>query len=368
MTTRDFGRGPVGDPAVGYATHAEETELTSTFGATRRSSHRPPGTIDGWAGPSATTSAYGTLQREERKMGDDIDRRGDLPLGLTLDTQAGLEDFWAIWDKSYEQVSDEAIRRLADDREFGPIIQSTSAEELQAQDRESRDRIRRAVMDGEWDEYVQNLRSQGAMYAQMGISFSSWFRVLNVFRPILTGLLLDAFGDMPSRFRAAMDAMGALIDGAMALVGEEYLDAKERIIAEQQEAIREFSTPVLQINDELLLLPLVGVIDSHRARQMTDQVLQAIRVNRGKVIVIDITGVPAVDSMVANHLVQLVEASRLLGARAILTGLSGEVAQTLVRIGVDLANVQTCGNLADGVTEAYRRLGYPTARETSEPR
>jgi rsbT co-antagonist protein RsbR len=114
--------------------------------------------------------------------------------------------------------------------------------------------------------------------------------------------------------------------------------------------------------DGLLLLPVVGVIDSHRARQMTDQLLQAIHRHRAKVVVIDITGVAAVDSMVANHLIQAVEASRLLGATAIVTGLSADVAQTVVKIGVDLGRLRTVGDLQGGLSEAMRHVGFRLQR------
>src|SRR5207248_5701002 len=101
-----------------------------------------------------------------------------------------------------------------------------------------------------------------------------------------------------------------------------------------QEAIRELSTPVLQVRERLLILPIIGVIDTQRARQLTEQLLRSIRANRAKVVVIDITGVPVVDTPVANHLVQTVEASRLMGATVIITGLSAEIARTLVTLGV----------------------------------
>lgn len=282
--------------------------------------------------------------------------RGQMALGFTPDDRQGLEDFWNVYDAHFDEISDEARTHLADDPEFGPLMKSMTEEQTEAQNRESRDKLSRAILQGEWDPYLAYLRDQGSTYAQMGISFAGWFRVLNVFRPRITQLLVETFAETPGRFRGAVDAMDKFLDGAMALIGEEYLSAKERIIGEQQVAIRELSTPVLQIRDGLLLLPLVGVIDSSRARQMTDQLLQAIRANRAKVIVVDITGVPAVDSMVANHLVQVVEAARLLGARAILTGLSAEVAQTLVRIGVDLGKVQTTGNLQDGIDQANKVL------------
>jgi rsbT co-antagonist protein RsbR len=137
-----------------------------------------------------------------------------------------------------------------------------------------------------------------------------------------------------------------------------FVQERERIIREQQEAIRELSTPVLQVRERLLILPIIGAIDPQRARQLTEQLLRAIRTNRAKVVVIDITGVAALNSVVASHLVQTVEASRLLGAMVIVTGLSPEIAQTLVTIGVDLGKMHTVGDLQGGIEEAERLLGY----------
>jgi rsbT co-antagonist protein RsbR len=137
-----------------------------------------------------------------------------------------------------------------------------------------------------------------------------------------------------------------------------FVQERERTIREQQEAIRELSTPVLPVRERLLILPIIGVIDPQRARQLTEQLLRGIRTNRARVVVIDITGVAAMDSHVANHLVLTVEASRLLGATVIVTGLSPEIAQTLVNIGVDLGKMNTVGDLQGGIEEAERLLGY----------
>jgi len=141
---------------------------------------------------------------------------------------------------------------------------------------------------------------------------------------------------------------------------------RERIIRQQQEAIRELSTPVLQVRERLLILPIIGVIDSQRARQLTEQLLRGIRNNRAKVVVVDITGVPTIDSVVANHLVQTVEASRLMGASVIITGLSSEIAQTLVTIGVNLSKMNAVGDLQGGIEEAERLLGYKVMMAVGE--
>src|SRR5467141_2311317 len=149
-----------------------------------------------------------------------------------------------------------------------------------------------------------------------------------------------------------------------------FVQERERVIREQQEAIRVLSTPVLQVRERLLILPIIGVIDPQRARQLTEQLLRGIRTNRAKVVVIDITGVAAMDLTVANNLVQTVEAARLLGAIVIITGLSPEIAQTLVTMGVDLGKMNTVGDLQGGIEEAERLLGYKvvlTKEATEEP-
>jgi anti-anti-sigma factor len=131
----------------------------------------------------------------------------------------------------------------------------------------------------------------------------------------------------------------------------------EEEIQKQQESIRRLSTPVLPVRERLLILPMIGEIDARRARQLTDQLLHSIRANRARVVVMDMSGVAAVDSYVANHLVRTVQAANLLGASVIVTGLSCETTQTLVHIGVDLSSLTTLGDLQSGIEEAEAMLG-----------
>jgi rsbT co-antagonist protein RsbR len=138
------------------------------------------------------------------------------------------------------------------------------------------------------------------------------------------------------------------------------IETRERVIA-----IEHTVTPVLQVRNSLLILPIVGVIDSLRAKQLTDTLLRAIRENRAKVVIIDITGVAAVDSRVANHIILTVAASRLMGARVIVTGLSADVAQSIVTLGIDLSALHTVGDLEGGLEEAERLLGYTMTRPNS---
>src|SRR5215467_1851946 len=191
-------------------------------------------------------------------------------------------------------------------------------------------------------------------------------------------LLLDVLArSLFEKYQSDFDLLNRVLDAyepaanrIANTVAVSFVQERERIIRQQQEAIRELSTPVLQVRERLLILPIIGVIDPQRARQVTEQLLRGIRANRARVVVIDITGVPSVDSTVANHLVQTVDASRLMGATVIVTGLSAEIAQTLVTIGVDLSKMKTVGDLQGGIEEAERLLGYQIVMEqnSDEPR
>jgi rsbT co-antagonist protein RsbR len=141
-------------------------------------------------------------------------------------------------------------------------------------------------------------------------------------------------------------------------VAVSFVEERERVIRQQQDSILELSTPVLQVRERLLILPIIGVLDSQRAHQLMEQLLRGIRRHRAKMVVVDITGVADVDESVADSLVRTVEASRLMGAQVIITGLSSKIAQTLVTIGVDLSKMRTVGDLQGGLEEAERTLGY----------
>jgi rsbT co-antagonist protein RsbR len=147
---------------------------------------------------------------------------------------------------------------------------------------------------------------------------------------------------------------------------------RERTISRQQDAIRQLSTPVLQLRAGLLLLPIVGEMEGERARQLTRQLLASIRDKRARVVVLDVTGVPAIDSNVANHLLRTVDAARLMGATSIVTGISTGVAETLVGLGLGLEGLTTAGDLQSGIEHAEHLLEMhlrgPDAAGTGEPR
>jgi rsbT co-antagonist protein RsbR len=204
-------------------------------------------------------------------------------------------------------------------------------------------------------DYARNLSER---IIPRGVETDEVLGIVLLLRDVLARSLFEKYQDDFTLLNRVLDAYEPAANRIANTVGVNFVQERERIIRQQQEAIRELSTPVLQVRERLLILPIIGVLDSQRARQLTEQLLRGIRDNRAKVVVIDITGVPTIDSTVANHLVQTVEASRLMGASVIITGLSSEIAQTLVTIGVDLSKVNAVGDLQGGIEEAERLLGY----------
>ena len=190
-----------------------------------------------------------------------------------------------------------------------------------------------------------------------GVETDEVLGIVLLLRDVLARSLFVDYQHDVELLHRILDSYEPAANSIAVTVGVSFVDERERIIREQQESIRELSTPVLQVRERLLILPIIGVLDSPRARQLTEQLLAAIRDNRARVVVIDVTGVATIDQTVANHLVQAVEASRLMGASAILTGLSSRIAQTLVDLGVDLRMIKTVGDLQGGLEEAEHLLG-----------
>jgi len=210
--------------------------------------------------------------------------------------------------------------------------------------------------------YVEDRLRIGEVHERIGLPVKAYLGMYNFYLRAVATRLLTAYNKEPERTFPTFLSLMKLVFLDIGLAIDTYIFQREHTIRIQQEAIREIPTPVLQVRERLLIVPIIGVLDSSRARRLTDQLLHAIRDNRARVVVLDITGVPAVDSRVASHLLQTIDASRLMGATVIVTGLSAEVAQTLVTIGVDLTKLNTVGDLQGGIEEADRLLGYKVVK------
>ena len=216
-----------------------------------------------------------------------------------------------------------------------------------------------AMVKGEYGaEYMQQRIALGALYGKAGLEARVFLAAFHQLLRAIGGAIVRQYEHAPTEGFEIFTSIQKVAFIDVGLIVDALMFERERTIHRQQDAIRELSTPVLQIRDRLLLLPIIGVIDTHRARLVTETLLRSIRDNRAKVVVMDVTGVATIDSKVANHLLQTVSAARLMGALVIVTGLSADVAQSLVALGIELAKITTVGDLQGGLEEAERILGY----------
>jgi rsbT co-antagonist protein RsbR len=274
--------------------------------------------------------------------------------GAGVETSAALlRELVAHLRQNRTQLREEWARRITD----AQLLTAMSKEEIFSEATSVYDNYVEVLETGSVEALQAYARNLSERIIPRGVETHEVLGIVLLLRDVLARSLFKKYQADFDLLNRVLDAYEPAANRIANTVGVSFVQERERIIRQQQEAIRELSTPVLQVRERLLILPIIGVIDSQRARQLTEQLLRGIRTNRAKVVVVDITGVPTIDSTVANHLVQTVEASRLMGASVIITGLSSEIAQTLV-IGVDLSKMNAVGDLQGGIEEAERLLGY----------
>jgi rsbT co-antagonist protein RsbR len=265
-----------------------------------------------------------------------------------------LRELVAHLRQNRTQLREEWVGRISETR----LLTAMTKEEIFAEATSVYDSYVEALETETFEALQAYARNLSERIIPRGVETHEVVGIVLLLRDVLARSLFAKYQNDFKKLNRIQDAYEPAANRIANTVAVGFVQERERVIRQQQEAIRELSTPVLQVRERLLILPIIGVIDPQRARQLTEQLLRGIRTNRAKVVVIDITGVAAMDATVANHLVQTVEASRLLGAKVIVTGLSAEIAQTLVNIGVDLGKMNTVGDLQGGIEQAERLLGY----------
>lgn len=180
-------------------------------------------------------------------------------------------------------------------------------------------------------------------------------------RAVLAVLAESDAADAADGFRA-FGELSVFVDSLGLHLLETYAAARETVIAQQGETLLELSTPVVKLWDGIVALPLVGTLDSARTQVVMETLLEALVETGSEHAIIDITGVPAVDTQVAQHLLKTVRAARLLGAECIISGIRPQIAQTVVALGIEFGDIQTKANLADATLLAMRRSGYDVVK------
>lgn len=216
----------------------------------------------------------------------------------------------------------------------------------------------RAEMD---EAFVARRRSTGELHARIGLSLTTYFAATDISLTILADRVLpaDALG---ARRADAIRALTRLVHIDTAIGVEAYNRMTAEKLAGQARALIAMSTPVTALWEDVLLLPVVGIIDSQRAQEIMGSVLGRIAETRARVFIIDISGVSVVDTAVANHLIKITKATRLMGCQCLLSGISAAVAQTVIELGIEVGEVETRATLRDALEEAFRRVGIEVRR------
>ncbi len=217
----------------------------------------------------------------------------------------------------------------------------------------------------DWDEVRAQLERLSRTRAQKGFRPSETAAfVFSLKEPLFTRLR-DEHGEDLAAFADETWKVSALLDQLGLLTTEAYQKSREDVINRQQQEMLELSTPVVSLWDGIVALPLIGTLDSARTQVVMETLLQRIVEKEASIAIIDITGVPTVDTLVAQHLLKAVAAARLMGADCIISGIRPQIAQTIVHLGVTLGEVTTKATLADAFALALTRTGLKVVRSSA---
>ncbi len=267
------------------------------------------------------------------------------------------------------------LQRWLDRQASSPSFRSDRASRQELADHSGRflAQLRDAVRSGEanvlaapWNGVREVLNELSATRAQQGFSPSETAMFVFSLKEPLYERLQGAVGD-PVRLAALTSEMNALLDSLGLYTTEVYQRGREQVIIRQQQELMELSTPVVTLWDGVLALPLIGTLDSARTQVVMENLLQRIVDSGASIAIIDITGVPTVDTLTAQHLLKTVAAARLMGADCIISGIRPQIAQTIVHLGVELGSVITKATLADAFGIALRRLGLAVQKSAAPP-
>jgi rsbT co-antagonist protein RsbR len=216
--------------------------------------------------------------------------------------------------------------------------------------------------------YVRDRLRVGSAHERIGMPPKLYLGAYRRYLGLINARLVDHFKDNLDEAHKAIASVQKIIFFDMALAIDTYIAAYLETMTRHQAAIRELSTPVIKVYERILLLPIVGTVDTQRAHQIMETVLVQVVEQQAKVMILDIAGVPVVDTRVADHILKTTAAVQLLGAQTILTGISASVARTVVQLGVEITRMHTRAKLSEGIELALSIVGKKIAPKADATR
>jgi rsbT co-antagonist protein RsbR len=218
-----------------------------------------------------------------------------------------------------------------------------------------------------WNTAREQLTSLSASRARLGFSpVDVAMFVLSLKQPLFVLIREKMAGDQNRVFETIWGAT-ELLDRLALITAEAYMATREELVLRQQQELMELSTPVVKLWEGILALPIIGTLDSARTQVVMESLLQTVVATNSKYAIIDITGVPTVDTLVAQHLLKTITAARLMGAECIISGVRPQIAQTIVHLGINLEDVVTKAKLSDAFALALHRSGRTVVRTAAAP-
>ncbi|GAA3956815.1 STAS domain-containing protein [Pedobacter ginsengiterrae] len=264
-----------------------------------------------------------------------------------------------IWMKN--QLSDDGLREdlisNEDLREQSEELVAALVTNLSGNDLED--------LDGDsWSSVIEILGGIAITRARQGFSPRETGRFVHSLKEAILEVLQEQIKDPKQLFDESMKII-RVMDNLSIVTFETFIKGREEVILRQTDEIAEISTPVIRVWDGILALPIIGTLDSSRTQIVMENLLQEIVETGSSIAILDISGVPAVDSLVAQHLIKTVSATRLMGAECIISGIRPEIAQTVVHLGIDLSNIITKASLASALAYAFKVLRLEVRKTNS---
>lgn len=281
-----------------------------------------------------------------------------------------MSDLADIISRNEEQIRTEWIRDMRQSVQRGDLISKTELDEqcvalLNAVVAGVRSTGSTDVMTPGWAPARELLEEVSASRARQGFSPTEVATfVLSLKQPIFTAIRSD-LSKAPDRLFDAIWAATELLDRLALITAETYIATREELISRQQQELLELSTPVVKLWEGILALPIIGTLDSARTQVVMENLLQTVVSTNSKYAIIDITGVPTVDTLVAQHLLKTITAARLMGAECIISGVRPQIAQTIVHLGINLEDVTTRAKLSDAFALALQMSGRTVVRQAA---